>query len=138
MSRTVVPSSLSGRSSKVSLEGESSVPGVTTPWPRSMRWNHARDITRLRSSSGSTSSGSSSLLVVMESDTSIEGYTGTIREMRILVTGGAGFIGSEFVRMTLRDHPADSVVVLDKLTYAGNLRNLESVRDDSRFRFVQG
>jgi dTDP-glucose 4,6-dehydratase len=74
----------------------------------------------------------------MESDTSIEGYTGTIREVHILVTGGAGFIGSEFVRMTLRDHPADSVVVLDKLTYAGNLRNLESVRDDSRLRFVQG
>ncbi len=58
--------------------------------------------------------------------------------MRLLVTGGAGFIGSEFVRMTLRDHPEDSVIVLDKLTYAGNERNLESVRDDARFRFVRG
>jgi dTDP-glucose 4,6-dehydratase len=58
--------------------------------------------------------------------------------VRLLVTGGAGFIGSEFVRMTLRDHPDDSVIVLDKLTYAGNERNLESVRDDSRFRFVRG
>ncbi|HVC04686.1 MAG TPA: dTDP-glucose 4,6-dehydratase [Candidatus Acidoferrales bacterium] len=58
--------------------------------------------------------------------------------MRLLVTGGAGFIGSEFVRMTLRDHPEDSVIVLDKLTYAGNERNLESVRDNGRFRFVRG
>jgi dTDP-glucose 4,6-dehydratase len=57
--------------------------------------------------------------------------------MRLLVTGGAGFIGSEFVRMTLGTHPSDSVVVLDKLTYAGNPRNLDSVRDDRRFRFVQ-
>jgi dTDP-glucose 4,6-dehydratase len=58
--------------------------------------------------------------------------------MRLLVTGGAGFIGSEFVRMTLRQHPEDSVVVLDKLTYAGNPRNLDPVRSDPRFRFVQG
>jgi dTDP-glucose 4,6-dehydratase len=58
--------------------------------------------------------------------------------VRLLVTGGAGFIGSEFVRMTLRDHPGDSVIVLDKLTYAGNERNLDSVRDDARFRFVRG
>jgi dTDP-glucose 4,6-dehydratase len=58
--------------------------------------------------------------------------------MRLLITGGAGFIGSEFVRMTLRDHVDDSVVVLDKLTYAGNGRNLDAVRGDPRFRFVKG
>jgi dTDP-glucose 4,6-dehydratase len=58
--------------------------------------------------------------------------------MRMLVTGGAGFIGSEFVRMTLADHPEDSIIVLDKLTYAGNERNLDAVREDPRFRFVRG
>ncbi len=58
--------------------------------------------------------------------------------MRLLVTGGAGFIGSEFVRMTLREHAGDSVIVLDKLTYAGNLRNLDPVADDPRMRFVHG
>ena len=58
--------------------------------------------------------------------------------MRILVTGGAGFIGSEFARMTLREHPEDSVIVLDRFTYAGNPRNLDPVRDDPRFRLVEG
>ena len=58
--------------------------------------------------------------------------------MRLLVTGGAGFIGSEYVRFTLREHADDHVVVLDKLTYAGNLANLEPVRDDGRYQFVHG
>jgi len=58
--------------------------------------------------------------------------------MKLLVSGGAGFIGSEFVRMTLRKHAQDSVTVLDKLTYAGNERNLDAVREDSRFTFVRG
>jgi dTDP-glucose 4,6-dehydratase len=58
--------------------------------------------------------------------------------VHLLVTGGAGFIGSEFVRMTLREHPGDRVTVLDKLTYAGNPRNLDPVRDDPGFRFVHG
>ncbi|MBV9323628.1 MAG: dTDP-glucose 4,6-dehydratase [Chloroflexi bacterium] len=57
--------------------------------------------------------------------------------MRILVTGGAGFIGSEFVRATLERYAADEVTVLDKLTYAGNLANLDPVADDMRFRFVE-
>jgi dTDP-glucose 4,6-dehydratase len=58
--------------------------------------------------------------------------------MRLLVTGGAGFIGGEFVRMTLREHPEDRVTVLDKLTYAGDPRNLDPVRHDPRFRFEHG
>ena len=57
---------------------------------------------------------------------------------RFIVTGGAGFIGSNFVRMFLKDHPDYQVTVLDKLTYAGNLANLEEVREDPRFKFVQG
>ena len=52
--------------------------------------------------------------------------------MKILVTGGAGFIGSNFVRHVLGTHPEDSVVNLDKLTYAGNLENLRDVEKDPR------
>ena len=58
--------------------------------------------------------------------------------MRVLVTGGAGFIGSAFVRNLLRDDSTARVVVLDKLTYAGNPENLLPVRDDPRYQFVQG
>jgi len=58
--------------------------------------------------------------------------------MRILVTGGAGFIGSNFVRHVLTTHPDDSVVNLDKLTYAGNPENLADLKDDSRYQFVKG
>jgi dTDP-glucose 4,6-dehydratase len=58
--------------------------------------------------------------------------------VRLLVTGGAGFIGSNFIRHVLRTHPEDSVVNVDKLTYAGNLQNLADVADDPRYRFVHG
>ncbi|WP_347059017.1 dTDP-glucose 4,6-dehydratase [Blastococcus sp. HT6-30] len=53
--------------------------------------------------------------------------------MRMLVTGGAGFIGANFVHQTLRDHPEFEVVVLDALTYAGNEASLAAVRDDIEF-----
>ena len=58
--------------------------------------------------------------------------------MRILVTGGAGFIGSHYVRTTLTERENVEVTVLDKLTYAGNLANLEPVADKPGYRFVQG
>ena len=58
--------------------------------------------------------------------------------MKLLVTGGAGFIGSAFVRTTLEREPGTRIVNLDKLTYAGNLENLASVANDPRYRFVQG
>jgi dTDP-glucose 4,6-dehydratase len=58
--------------------------------------------------------------------------------VRILVTGAAGFIGSAYVRHVLHEQPLDEVLGLDLLTYAGNLANLDDVRDDRRFRFVQG
>lgn len=56
----------------------------------------------------------------------------------LLVTGGAGFIGSNFVRYMLNRHADINVVVYDKLTYAGNLDNLLPVSEDSRYKFVRG
>jgi dTDP-glucose 4,6-dehydratase len=61
-----------------------------------------------------------------------------LAEGRFLVTGGAGFIGSNFVHLLMRQHPRARVTVLDKLTYAGNPANLDPVRSDPRFRFVKG
>ena len=58
--------------------------------------------------------------------------------LRLLITGGAGFIGSNFVRYILQKHPDWQVVNLDRLTYAGNLENLKDVKNDSRYRFILG
>jgi len=57
--------------------------------------------------------------------------------MKIIVTGGAGFIGSNFVLYLLESHPECRIVNVDKLTYAGNLENLEGLEGDSRHRFVK-
>lgn len=57
--------------------------------------------------------------------------------MTILVTGGAGFIGANFVYYLLREHPEDRVVCVDCLTYAGNLTTLAPALDDPRFRFYK-
>jgi len=58
--------------------------------------------------------------------------------VRLVVTGGAGFIGSNFVRFMLRRYDDLEVVNLDKLTYAGNLENLRDIDDDARYTFVKG
>lgn len=58
--------------------------------------------------------------------------------MRLLVTGGLGFIGSNFIRMVLQERPNVEVVNLDAMTYAGNPANLRDVESDRRYRFVHG
>lgn len=58
--------------------------------------------------------------------------------MKILVTGGAGFIGSNFVYYELDNYPSDEVICLDKLTYAGNLETLEIAMKNPKFKFVKG
>ena len=57
--------------------------------------------------------------------------------MKIIVTGGAGFIGSNFIFYEMKKHPEDRIICLDKLTYAGNLSTLKSVMDKPNFRFVK-
>ncbi len=57
---------------------------------------------------------------------------------RLLVTGGAGFIGSNFVHYWLKNHPEDEIVNFDKLTYAGNIENLKDVKDNPKYQFVKG
>ncbi|MBR2780527.1 MAG: dTDP-glucose 4,6-dehydratase [Eubacteriaceae bacterium] len=58
--------------------------------------------------------------------------------MKILVTGGAGFIGSNFIYYQLKNHPEDSVVCLDDLTYAGNLSTLKEAMEKDNFTFIKG
>lgn len=61
-----------------------------------------------------------------------------MKSMRWLITGGLGFIGSNFIRLVLRERPALEIVNLDAMTYAGNPANLRDIEDDSRYRFVKG
>lgn len=56
----------------------------------------------------------------------------------VLVTGGAGFIGSNFVRLVLNEYPEYKIINLDALTYAGNLKNLEDIKDNPRYKFIKG
>ena len=58
--------------------------------------------------------------------------------MRLLVTGGAGFIGTNFIRHWLEKHPADGIVNFDKLTYAGNLENLKGLENNPHYKFIKG
>jgi dTDP-glucose 4,6-dehydratase len=58
--------------------------------------------------------------------------------MKLFITGGAGFIGSNFIRHILKKYPTYNVVNFDKLTYAGNLENLKDVENDARYKFVKG
>ena len=58
--------------------------------------------------------------------------------MKILVTGGAGFIGANFIYYELEHHPEDQIVCLDNLTYAGNLETLKEALENPNFRFVKG
>jgi dTDP-glucose 4,6-dehydratase len=62
----------------------------------------------------------------------------TLDGKTLLVTGGAGFIGSHFIRMILRRHKHTRIINLDRLTYAGNLDNLRDVQADPRYEFVVG
>lgn len=65
-------------------------------------------------------------------------YLGGKGLMNILVTGGAGFIGSNFVHYMLENHPTYKIINLDLLTYAGNIHNLDDVKDNPNHFFVQG
>jgi len=58
--------------------------------------------------------------------------------MKLLVTGGAGFIGSNFILYWMKKYPNDKIFNLDKLTYAGNLDNLNSVKDSPNYKFIKG
>ena len=58
--------------------------------------------------------------------------------MKLLVTGGAGFIGANFILYWMKEHPDDEIVNLDKLTYAGNLQNLKEVEQKPNYSFIKG
>ena len=58
--------------------------------------------------------------------------------MTYLITGGAGFIGSNFIHYMLREHPQDNIICLDALTYAGNLNSLVGAFENDQFTFIKG
>ncbi len=58
--------------------------------------------------------------------------------MKLLVTGGAGFIGANFILYWLKNHPEDQIINFDKLTYAGNLENLKTIETNKNYQFVKG
>ena len=58
--------------------------------------------------------------------------------MKIFVTGGCGFIGSNFIHYVLKNYPDYSVINVDELTYAGNLKNLSGVSQSPRYSFLKG
>src|ERR1700744_4104686 len=57
---------------------------------------------------------------------------------KIIITGGAGFIGSHVVRRFVKNYPQYSIINLDKLTYAGNLANLRDIEHEPNYRFIKG
>lgn len=58
--------------------------------------------------------------------------------MKLIITGGAGFIGSNFIYYQFKHHPEDEFICLDKLTYAGNLNSLNDAMEQTNFKFVRG
>lgn len=58
--------------------------------------------------------------------------------MKVLITGGAGFIGGNFIYYQLQNHPQDEFICLDELKYAGNLETLQPVMHNNNFKFVKG